>query len=124
MRIVHCTKLPTLHLQRPQEKYTEAIPLLERALSIHMKKLGGSHPDTLSSQNNLEIVRQKVRAQLSGRVGKRSIYPTARSPGTIEISSFRMTGVKTRSKQLRGKSVTANPMNNARARPMGKLREV
>ena len=42
------------------EKYTEAIPLLERALSIRTKKLGENHPDTVSSQNNLEIVRKKV----------------------------------------------------------------
>lgn len=91
-----------------------------------MKKLGGSHPDTVSSQNNLKIVRQKVRAQLSGRVGKRNIYPTARIPGTAEISSFRMAGVKTRSKQLPGKPVTANKRDE-RGRgkaPMKKLRKV
>lgn len=40
----------------------EAIPLLERALSIRVEKLGGSHPDTVSCQNSLEIARQKVRA--------------------------------------------------------------
>ncbi|CAN0519334.1 unnamed protein product [Ectocarpus sp. 12 AP-2014] len=43
-----------------QEKYTEAISLLKRALSIRTKKLGENHPDTVSSQNTLEIVRKKV----------------------------------------------------------------
>ncbi|CAN0492088.1 unnamed protein product, partial [Laminaria digitata] len=43
-----------------QEKYTEAISLLERALSIRTKKLGGNHPYTVSTQNSLELVRKKV----------------------------------------------------------------
>ena len=63
--------MSTLHLKRPQSNHSEAIPLLERALSIRMKKLGGSHPDTISSQNNLESVQKKVRAQhLARLVGK------------------------------------------------------
>ncbi|CAN0431476.1 unnamed protein product, partial [Scytosiphon promiscuus] len=41
-----------------QEKYTEAIPLLERALKIRMNNLGESHPDTVSTRNSLEIVRK------------------------------------------------------------------
>ncbi|CAM9130011.1 unnamed protein product [Ectocarpus sp. 8 AP-2014] len=81
-----------------QGKYKEAIPLFEKALSIRIEKLGGGHPDTIGSQNNLEIARQKVRAQLGRRVGKRQIYPTARRPGTTDNPSFGMAGVKTRSK--------------------------
>lgn len=75
-----------------------------------MKKLGRSHPDTVSSRIKLEIVRQKkVRAHLGGRVGKRNIYPTARSPGTTE---------KTKSKQLPVKVVRhrKNAMNKTGAR--------
>ncbi|CAN0531109.1 unnamed protein product, partial [Ectocarpus sp. 8 AP-2014] len=34
-----------LNLNRPQEKHTEALPLLERALRIRTKKLGENHPD-------------------------------------------------------------------------------
>lgn len=48
-----------LHLKRPQEKYTGAISLLERALSIRVEKLGGNHPDTVSTQNTLETVKKK-----------------------------------------------------------------
>ncbi|CAN0202076.1 unnamed protein product, partial [Ectocarpus fasciculatus] len=49
-----------------QEKFTEAVPLLERALSIRTKKLGDKHPDTVSTQNWLEHVREKIRAQVGG----------------------------------------------------------
>ncbi|CAM9102077.1 unnamed protein product [Sphacelaria rigidula] len=48
---------------------------LERALSIRMKKLGGSHPDTVSAQNNLEFIRKKVRVQLGRLAGKPRIQP-------------------------------------------------
>ncbi|CAM9461600.1 unnamed protein product, partial [Ectocarpus fasciculatus] len=48
-----------LHLNRPQEKYTEANPLLERALLIHTKNLGENHPDTVGVRNELELVREK-----------------------------------------------------------------
>ncbi|CAB1096067.1 unnamed protein product [Ectocarpus sp. CCAP 1310/34] len=41
------------------EQYTDAVPLLERALSIRMKKLGENHPDTVSTQNSLDVVRRK-----------------------------------------------------------------
>ncbi|CAM9754953.1 unnamed protein product, partial [Pylaiella littoralis] len=57
-------------LLESQEKYREAIPLLERALSIRTKKLGGNHLYTVSTQNSLERVRKKVRAQLDRLVGK------------------------------------------------------
>lgn len=51
--------IATLHLKRPQEKYTEAAPLLERAFKIRAKKLGESHPDTVSTLNSLKIVREQ-----------------------------------------------------------------
>lgn len=35
-----------------------------------MKNLGGSHPDTVAAQTNLELVRQRVRAQLGHLAGK------------------------------------------------------
>lgn len=54
----------TLHLTRPQEKFTEAIPLLERAFKIRVKKLGEKHPDTVSSLKSLTTVRARVSAQL------------------------------------------------------------
>ncbi|CAN0533840.1 unnamed protein product, partial [Ectocarpus sp. 12 AP-2014] len=38
----------------------ETIPLLERALAIRTKKLGENHPDTVSTRDNLEVVRKKV----------------------------------------------------------------
>jgi len=73
----------------PQSKHPEAIALLERALSIRMKKLGESHPDTVGAQSNLEFVRGKFEGRwwtvlgwLS--VGKPRAYPTARIPGTFE----------------------------------------
>ena len=101
-----------LHLKPPQEKYTEAIPLLERALSIRTKKLGENHPDTVSSQNSLEIARKKVRAQLGRLVVKRRrAQPIARGHGTTENTPFRMAGVKTRSKKPPAMAVIANAMN-------------
>lgn len=48
--------------ERPQENYAEAIPLLERALAIRTSKLGENHPDTVSTRNILDAVRNKVRA--------------------------------------------------------------
>lgn len=52
---------PTFHSNFDlQERYIEAIPLLERALSIRMLKLGGSNPDTVNTQNSLEFTREKV----------------------------------------------------------------
>lgn len=66
-----------------QEKYTEAVPLLERALSIRTKTLGRNHPDTVSSQNGLNFVRAKVRARLAHLVGKRHAPPIARRPLAI-----------------------------------------
>lgn len=63
------------YLECSQEKYTETISLLERAVSIRMEKLGENHPDTVSSQNNLEIVRKKVREQFGRLVGKRHAQP-------------------------------------------------
>lgn len=42
---------------RPQEKYDEAVQLIERALSINAKALGDDHPDTVDTKNMLEAVR-------------------------------------------------------------------
>lgn len=61
-----------LHLKRPQAKYTEAIPLVERALSIKTEKLGENHPDTVATRNALECAQEKVRAQPRCLVGKAS----------------------------------------------------
>ena len=52
------------NFKRYQEKFTEAVPLLERALSIRTKKLGDNHPDTVSTHNGLEVVRKEACAQL------------------------------------------------------------
>ncbi|CAM9992802.1 unnamed protein product, partial [Ectocarpus sp. 8 AP-2014] len=43
-----------------QGKRDQAVPLLERALSIRMKALGSSHPDTVAIQNKLEQGRKQV----------------------------------------------------------------
>ncbi|CAM9890379.1 unnamed protein product, partial [Ectocarpus fasciculatus] len=51
-------------IKRSQEKFTEAIPLFERALSIFTKTLGDNHPNTVIAQNWLEVVREKIRAQV------------------------------------------------------------
>lgn len=67
--------------KRPQDNYREAIPLLERALSI-CKKLGESHPVRVSAQSNLERIRQKVRLQLGRFAGKPGTQRIARKPGT------------------------------------------
>ena len=74
-------------------------------------KLGGNHPDTVSTQNILEIVRKKVRAQLGRLVGKPHAQCIARRRGTTENTLFRVAGVKTRSKQLPAIAVTANAMH-------------
>ncbi|CAN0313468.1 unnamed protein product, partial [Ectocarpus sp. 4 AP-2014] len=42
-----------------QEMYTEAFPLLERALGIRTKKLRENHPATVGTRNRLESVREK-----------------------------------------------------------------
>lgn len=84
---------------------------MERALSIRTKKLGENHPGTVSSQNSLEIVRKKVRAQLGRLVVKRRAQPIARGHGTAENTPFRMAGVKTRSKKRPAMAVIANAMN-------------
>ncbi|CAM9392868.1 unnamed protein product, partial [Ectocarpus sp. 8 AP-2014] len=47
-----------------REEYTEALPLLERAVRILTKKVGGNHEDAIKTQDLLERVRDKVRAQL------------------------------------------------------------
>ena len=74
-------------------------------------KLGGNHPDTVSTQNSLEIVRKKVRAQLGRLVGKPHAQRIARRRGTTENTLFRVAGMKTRLKQLPAIAVTANAMN-------------
>ncbi|CAM9945683.1 unnamed protein product, partial [Ectocarpus sp. 8 AP-2014] len=43
-----------------QEKHTEALPLLERALRIRTNKLGENHPGTVGTRSDLEFVREKV----------------------------------------------------------------
>lgn len=56
---------------RPQEKYDEAVQLIERALSINAKALGDDHPDTVDTKNMLEAVRgQKVGAPLPRHIDK------------------------------------------------------
>ncbi|CAN0065447.1 unnamed protein product [Ectocarpus sp. 13 AM-2016] len=42
------------------EKYSDAIQLLERARSIQKDALGENHPDTVCTQNYLELVRKEV----------------------------------------------------------------
>ena len=75
-------------------------------------KLGGNHPDAVSTQNSLEIVRKKVRAQLGRLVGKPHAQRIARRRGTTENTLFHVAGVKTRSKQLPAMiAVTANAMD-------------
>lgn len=54
------SNVTTLHLALLHGEHTEAIPLLERALSILAKGLGGDHPHAVTAQNNLEVIRQKV----------------------------------------------------------------
>lgn len=48
---------------RLQGKYSEAIPVLERALSIRKTKLGDDHHDTVDSQNSLDDARRHVHLQ-------------------------------------------------------------
>lgn len=68
----------------------EVMPLVERALSICMKKLGGSHPYVIGSQNLLEFVGQKVRAQLDCRVASAMCNPRREDLVPLKL------GVKTR----------------------------
>ncbi|CAN0369397.1 unnamed protein product [Ectocarpus sp. 12 AP-2014] len=65
-----------------QDKYTEAVPLLERALSFRTKKLGGNHQDTVNTRAVLERVLEKVRAQFSRLVRTSLAKHNARRPGT------------------------------------------
>lgn len=37
----------------------EAVPLLERTLIVRTHKLGGNHPDTVSTRKNLEVARKR-----------------------------------------------------------------
>lgn len=90
----------TLHLKPPQENYMEAFSLLERALAIRTKKLGENHPDTISTQNDLEAVRQKVRAQLGRRVGKASCTTHCAKSRHCSKLFCPVAGVKTRLKHL------------------------
>ena len=55
---------------------------MERALEICTDRLGENHPDTVSTRNNLEYVREKVRAKLGGRVRKPRAPHVARRPDT------------------------------------------
>lgn len=73
-----------MHLKRSQGNHTEAIQLLERVLSIRVEKLGGGHPDTVSTRTDLEFVQQKVRPQLGRLVGKPRAPRVARKPGPAE----------------------------------------
>lgn len=73
---------------------------MERALAIRTKKLGENHPDTLSTRNNLDAVRKKIRAQLGRRIRKPQVPRIARRPDTFQNSLVPVAGVKPRSKQL------------------------
>ncbi len=79
--------------ERPQENYTEAIPLLERALAIQINKLGENHPDTVKTQKNLEAVRKKVRAKLGGRVREPHAPRSARRHDTSQQYCVPVAGV-------------------------------
>lgn len=50
-------KFAKLCLNRPQGKLSEAVPLLERALAIYMKKLGESHEWTVDTQESLVLLK-------------------------------------------------------------------
>lgn len=54
--------LSFIHACQRQEKYTEAIAPMERALSILAKRLGKNHPDTVETRNGLELVRKETSA--------------------------------------------------------------
>ncbi|CAN0255840.1 unnamed protein product [Scytosiphon promiscuus] len=65
-----------------------AIPPLKRALAIRTNKLGKEHPRTVSTRNNLEAVRKKVRAKLGGRVRKPRAPRIVRRPDTAKKICF------------------------------------
>lgn len=48
---------------RLQGSQNMAVQLLERALSIRTKKLGGDHQDTVITQHKLELLRKRGHAQ-------------------------------------------------------------
>ena len=50
----------TPHLKPPQGKHKEAVPLSERAYSIHKEKLGENHHTTVGAHIILEHVRKRV----------------------------------------------------------------
>lgn len=81
-------RIQTLGLTRPQEKYLEAISLLERAILICEKKLGEHHPRTVAAQNCLELIGQKVCTQLSRLVAERHAQPIARE-GMARLKTLR-----------------------------------
>lgn len=97
----------TLHLECAQEKHSEAVPLLERALSIRVKRLGENHADTVSTLDSLNLARGKVGELLGCLVdehvhhlllhpppGRRGIYlpfvvaPHGRCDGNPEEAAF------------------------------------
>lgn len=51
--------MPSCPCDVPQEKYDEAMPLLERALAIRTKTLGESHEHTVDTRSWLGYVRHK-----------------------------------------------------------------
>lgn len=93
-----------MHLKRPQGNHTEAIPLLERALSIRVEKLGGTHPDTVSARNNLEFVKKKDSCTVVGpscrQASSRAQRILRESLALLKNTLFRVAGVKMRSNQL------------------------
>ena len=54
---------------RPQGKYTEAEPFIQRALAITEKALGPEHPDVATSLNNLAALYQD-----QGNMARRSPF--------------------------------------------------
>lgn len=49
-----------------QGKHNEALPLLEKAIRIRVKKLGETHQDTVDTQAFMERVREQVGANTGG----------------------------------------------------------
>ncbi|CAN0426266.1 unnamed protein product [Ectocarpus sp. 12 AP-2014] len=105
------SNVTTLHVTLLHGKHTKAIPLLERALSIRAKELGGDHPPAVTAPNNLEIIRQKVCAQLGCLVAQRHAQSVARRPDTAR-KCLPCGRCDDKSKKLRATAVTPNSTKN------------
>jgi tetratricopeptide (TPR) repeat protein len=56
--------LGVLHFH--QGRYADSVTCLERALALRLRLLGPEHPDTQSTQQNLEVVQQKIAQSTRG----------------------------------------------------------